>query len=105
MNYVTVKHIDFVPGKLTKDGEAEFIYVFTHKKNKRIYKKPMLLGGIKYFSKIREYGFITLGEFGMGYESLMIISEFIYRLNKKLISYDSGEGEITDGKSNNSEHC
>lgn len=97
MNYVKIHYVDFVPGGNCANGNSDFIYVFSHRINGKIYKRKMMeTGGIAYNKKIKEWTFIPVpgGNVSYGCTIMRIISTFLDRLNKKINVYDKEKGEI-----------
>ena len=96
MNTARINHIEFVPNILIKENNFDGIYVISHRKNKRSYKKGFILGAICYNKKTNEYMYIHLyPECGLSLETLFIITRFIRELNDGVIIFDSEKGEIT----------
>lgn len=97
MNYVKIKYVDFVPGGNFANGNSEFIYVFSHKINGKIYKRKMMeTGGIVYNKKVKEWVFMPVpsGNVSYGCNIMRIVATFLERLNTKVNTYDPEEGEI-----------
>lgn len=99
MNYITIKHLDFVPNKLIKEykeGDYSFIGVFTRKRNNRTYKnKKWAIGQISFHPKSKRWGFIPFPDWNIGEESLFIIASVVYQLDKGKLKFDDKNGELS----------
>lgn len=101
MNYLTIGHLDFVPNKFLKGPDCDwpFIAVFTHKRNKRIYKqKKWAIGQIAYHKKLQKYSFIELDGWALGEETLFLIASIIYKLDNGELIFDSEKGELKNNE-------
>ena len=96
MNILSRKYIDFVPALLVKGAEDQnSICVFTHKYNKRLYKKKKwYTGAIIYHKKTKDWCFRSGGDFVYGHEYLMIVSRFVYEMNSGRIKFNAEKGEL-----------
>lgn len=75
--------------------ENKEIWVYTKRKNNRTYKNRCYeLGKIIYHSKTRHWSYMQLNTWAIGYETMGIITNLLYRLDNGLISCDFEKGEF-----------
>lgn len=99
MNYLQVKHLDFVPGKLVNGADKEAICIFTHKFGKRVYKKKNRpTGQIFFHPKAKEWVFIGLEKNCFTYEYMRIVMMVLFKLNESIIKFNAEEGELYENK-------
>jgi len=96
MNYINIKHLDFVPAKMFKDATNErIIYVFTNKINNRTYKKKRAQIGLFYFDdKCKVYAFEPVEKVSFGRECLETLSWFGKCLDYGKIKFNAKAGEL-----------
>ena len=103
MNGLTSEYLDFVPGKMTNPPKEIFnnaIFVFSRRKDKKIYKKKhYFIGTIVYQDKIKEYVFVYNKEYdALRGDTLMKIGAFLDNLNNNKLVFDPEAGEIHPNK-------
>lgn len=75
--------------------ENKEIWVYTKRKNNRTYKNRCYeLGKIIYSEKTRHWVYMQLSVWGIGYETMYVISNLLYQLDNCLISCDFEKGEF-----------
>lgn len=96
MQYMKNEYLEFVPGKMVGKGEyPNFIFVFCHKRNNRIYKKKNWhIGTIGIHPKTNTYSFSPVEDNAYGFNCLMKISSFLRQLETKEIIFDPEKGEL-----------
>lgn len=98
--YLKVGHLDFVPPSLVFGDEehkvdSRAIYVYSHKSNNRILKRKVFhVGAILFNSKVKKPSFIMVDNVSLSTESMMLISSFMLKLERKIIKYDFKKGEF-----------
>lgn len=106
---VSIKHIDFVVGKVVCDDEEhkELIFVFTHRKNGKIRKKKVdCIGRIFKQPKTKNWCFASQPDendrdWAFNDEVLFIIGSFISALKHKTVIYDTEKGEFRPNETKN----
>lgn len=101
---LTANYVDFVVGSFVKSTyeeikpmkPSEVIYVYSHRLNKRIYKKPKrLVGFILKNISTQDYGFHSAtNETGICVETLVVITNFLQKINNGKIIFDNDKGEL-----------
>ena len=97
MNILKINHIEFVPCELIKEEykNLNYIFVLSHRRNKRMYKeKHWLVGFIHFHKKAQEWCFTGEETCAIGVDTLVLISLTLRNLNDGKIIYDKKEGII-----------
>lgn len=102
MTMMKLEYVLFVPSKAIKGtSKNDNIYVFSHKKNKKIYKrKRFLIGAIGYNPIIKEWTFIPYENCNYSWKTMMIIARFLIELTNKEIIFDQEKGELLNEQNN-----
>ena len=95
MNYYKKGWLEFYPSKLwdeLKDVKP-YIVVVSHKLNKRVYKKRgWAVGRILFHPKVNRPMYQQSEESCIGYDSMLMISQFLLKLESGSIQCDWEEG-------------
>ena len=96
MNIIKINHVDFVPSKLTDNHKIEGVFVFSHRKGKRIYKKPRNIGVVRLAKNENIYCYQHLDIMcPLSYDTMLCIARFLRELNDNETIFDNEQGTLT----------
>ena len=94
MSYVLQsEYLDFVSGVAVGEDKSR-IYVFTHLKNNRIYKKADPIGFVAVHPKTKRLCFQLITNVSMGKKTMMKIAHFLDMMEHKRIEFNEETGEL-----------